>query len=192
MPDDPPRDPRDPQPPALQVSPTQAAPPTLTVAFHPPQYAQALPVTALARLDARLAHLHARTPDDALHATLRDAARLLSAHLTFRAAGRSAHAHPWQADAALIGVGVRRAAHLLHLRGAARHDPAAFRAAVSRWPAGTLLVARRGVICTQLNLACDLDRLSLDEVPCGAALYAHRLRPGGQLEAWRTPGWPDP
>ena len=187
MMDDPHRDPRDPQPPALQV------PPTLTVAFHPPQHAQALPVTALARLDARLAHLHARTPDDALHATLRDAARLLGAHLTFRAAGRSAHAHPWQAAAALIGVSVRRAAHLLHLRGAARHDPAAFRAAVSRWPAGTLLVARCGVVYAQLNLACDLDRLSLDEMQAsGAALYAHRLRPGGQLEAWRTPGWPDP
>lgn len=187
MTDDPHRDPRDPQAPPLQV------PPTLTVAFHPPQYAQILPTAALARLDARLAHLHARTPDDVLHATLRDAARLLSAHLTFRAAGRSAHAHPWQTDAALIGVSVRRAAHLLHLRGAARHDPAACRAAVSRWPAGTLLVARRGVICAQLNLACDLDRLSLDEVQTsGAALYAHRLRPGGQLEVWRTPGWPDP
>lgn len=173
MTDDPHRDPRDPQAPPLQV------PPTLTVAFHPPQYAQILPTAALARLDARLdarlAHLHARTPDDVLHATLRDAARLLSAHLTFRAAGRSAHAH------------------LLQLRGAARHDPAACRAAVSRWPAGTLLVARRGVICAQLNLACDLDRLSLDEVQTsGVALYAHRLRPGGQLEAWRTPGWPDP
>ncbi|NTY00843.1 hypothetical protein [Deinococcus sp. JMULE3] len=91
---------------------------------------------------------------------------------------------------------MRRATHLLSLRGAsypdaAASDPAAFRAAVSRWPAGTLLVARRGVICAQLNLACDLDRLSLDEVQAsGAALYAHRLRPGGQLEAWRTPDWP--
>ncbi|WP_119674396.1 hypothetical protein [Deinococcus sp. RM] len=187
MTDDPPRDPRDPQPPRFQVQPT------LTVAFHPPQYAQALPVTALARLDARLAHLHPGTPDDALHATLRDAARLLGAHLTYRDAGRTVHAHPWQADTALIGVGVRRATHLLHLRGATRHDPAAFRAAVSRWPTGTLLVARRGVVCAQLNLACDLDRLSLDEVQAsGAAVYAHRLRPGGQLESWRTSGWPDP
>ena len=182
----------DPAPRATQDPPLQFTAPTLTVAFHPPQFAQTPPPTALARLDARLAHLHSGTPDDALHATLRDAARLLGAHLTYRDAARTAHAHPWQAYAALIGVGVRRAAHLLHLRGAARPDPAAFRAAGSRWPAGTLLVARRGVICTQLNLACDLDRLSLDEVPCGAALYAHRLRPGGQLESWRTPGWPDP
>ena len=179
-------------------APQAVTPPTLTVAFHPPQYAQTLPPSALARLDARLAHLHARTPDDVLHATLRDAARLLGAHLTFRAAGCCAHAHPWQADAALLGVSVRRAAHLLHLRGGVRCDPGELHAAVGRWPTGTLLVARRGVICAQLNLACDLDRLSLDDLELegppgpGVALYAHRLRPGGQLAAWHTPRWPRP
>ncbi|GGL01675.1 hypothetical protein [Deinococcus radiotolerans] len=194
MTDDPPRDPRAPA--------TQAVTPTLTVALHPPQYAQILTLPAAARLDARLAHLHARTPDDALRATLRDAARLLGAHLTFRTPGYRADAHPWQADTALVGVSVRRATHLLHLRAAALHAPGAVLSAVSCWPGGTLLIARRGVIQAQLNLACDLDRLHLDDLNLddlsrpgqGApmALHAHRLRPSGQLEQWRTSGWPDP
>lgn len=185
--------PRPPAPPHPPTPPVTAA--TLTVAFHPPQMAQTLRPAALARLDARLAHLHPRTPEDALQATLRDAARLLGAHLTFCAGERHAYAHPWQIDTALLNVSVRRAAHLLHLRPAERCDPATFRAAVSRWPSGTLLAAQRGVISTQLNLACDLDRLDLDDLladPRPVALHAHRLHPGGRLEAWHTPGWPGP
>ncbi|GGS00255.1 hypothetical protein [Deinococcus sedimenti] len=178
--------PRDPDPRA--TGPTT---PHVTVAFHPPQYAQTLPTAALARLDARLAHLHARTPDDVLRATLRDAARLLGAHLTFRAPGRRADAHPWQPDRDLLGVSVRRAAHLLHLRPSAQRDARALRDAVTRWPSGTLLIARGGVIQAQLNLACDLDRLELEDLLRGpVSLRVHRLRPGGQLDQWATPDWP--
>ena len=65
-----------------QFPPDPSGPPgrpgiRLTVAFYPPQYAAEMRGAPLARLDARLLHLHARTPLPTLRAVLHDTCELL-------------------------------------------------------------------------------------------------------------------
>ncbi|GAA5437800.1 hypothetical protein M8445_05355 [Deinococcus aquaticus] len=164
----------------------------LTVAFYPPQWAAEMRGAALGRLDARLLHLHARTPPDTLGAVLHDSARLLGAHLTYRCAGRQVRASPWSDGGTLRGVPLELARHALMLPGTPRPQaPAALGRALLNWTNGTLLVVQAGQVREQLNLADELDRLPLPQwleqgldPHARVTLHAHRLHPGGQLEQW--------
>lgn len=165
----------------------------LTVAFYPPQWAAEVRGAALGRLDARLLHLHARTPQGTLRAVLHDSARLLGAHLTYRCADQEVRAAPWSDGGTLRGAPLALARHALMLPGAPRpQDPAALGHALLTWPAGTLLIVQAGQVREHLNLADELDRLHLPHwVEQGlnprarVTLHAHRLHPGGQLQQWQ-------
>ncbi|MFC6749546.1 hypothetical protein [Deinococcus aquaticus] len=163
----------------------------LTVAFYPPQWAAEMRGAALGRLDARLLHLHARTPR---HAGRRAARQRPPAGCTpdlplRRAAGARL---PWSDGGTLRGVPLELARHALMLPGTPRPQaPAALGRALLNWTNGTLLVVQAGQVREQLNLADELDRLPLPQwleqgldPHARVTLHAHRLHPGGQLEQW--------
>lgn len=178
--------PPDPDPPGPPGTPSLR----LTVAFYPPQYAAEVRGAPLARLDARLLHLHARTPLPTLRTVLHDSARLLGAHLTLHGAALDLRADPWSGGGTLRGETLAGARHHLMLPGRPRPLPGAeLRALTARWTHGTLLLVQGGQVTEQLNLADELDRLTLHGALHGSPgpdlrLHAHRLRPGGQLEQW--------
>ncbi|GAA0506043.1 hypothetical protein [Deinococcus depolymerans] len=171
----------------------------LTAAFSAPQDAAELRGALLGRLDARLLHLHARLPAATLRAVLHDSARLLGAHLNLRGETLDLRADPWSGGGDLRGETLAAARHHLMLPGTPRRlDGPALRTLTDRWPRGTLLLVEGGVVGEQLNLADELDRLTLQDAlrdwtarPGPAArVHVHRLLPGGRLEQWLAPrGW---
>ncbi|GGR70327.1 hypothetical protein GCM10008959_35060 [Deinococcus seoulensis] len=166
----------------------------LTVAFYPPQWAAEMRGAPLGRLDARLLHLHARTPQGTLCAVLHDSARLLGAHLTYRCQERHLSAAPWSDGGTQRGVPLGLARHALMLPGTPRPQaPAPLARTLLTWTHGTLLIVQAGQVCEHLNLADELDRLHLPhwleqglDPRAHVTLHAHRLRPGGRLEQWLT------
>lgn len=154
---------------------------------YPPQMAVAFTPEQMSRLDRRFQQLSSLPGDP--QPLVRDSATLLNSALTLTVAGRTCSAEP---DQALPGARLTEAqwAQELSLTTAPQEVSWTAFEAVCTWPRGAAYLFD-GHLQRGYNLNDEMDRLELEFLlgappQAGRVLRAHRLRPDGALEQWRT------